>query len=227
MHPPDVAQLAGDPNHARTYLRDHLRQHGVDPDTRFMFFSQAGKRPPGCGAQEEIPRERRDDFAALAAIPDWRRKLSNFYRSPITLEIPSVAARDWMSVEHYFQAYKLSLADPDAAARLSISGGALGAGDDHTAGLEARKQRKAVLLNTPLLAHWDTIKWAVMESALREKFSADPFAEILACTLDAHLTHIPGRARRHGSLDRDGRLVDHSQWGLMRVRAQLADERVA
>jgi len=218
---PDFQELAKPADKASGYLRNYLATQEVDPNTRFMFMSTSADRPPGMGAQEVIPDGRISEFCELSAMPDWRRQLSNFMRAPFKLGIPGVSADQWETVEHYFQAYKMSLVSPDVAASFAL---APSPGDepDHLAGLAARRRRKALVLDPDTLAQWDRVKWHVMAIALAAKFRThDDLASTLLATRDAHLIHAPGRSRRHGGSDRRGRLVDHSQWGLMSVRREL------
>ena len=73
-----------------------------EDDIIFSFYDgSSGKKLPGKGAGEKIPVEMVREFADLAAVPDWRRKLDNSWAQPFTLD-----GNRWETVEHYYQASK-------------------------------------------------------------------------------------------------------------------------
>jgi len=73
-----------------------------DEDIVFSFYDgSSGKKLPGKGAGEKIPTEMNREFAELASIPDWRRKLDNSWSQPFTLD-----GNRWQTIEHYYHASK-------------------------------------------------------------------------------------------------------------------------
>ena len=73
-----------------------------DEDIIFVFYDKSNsKKLPGKGSGEKITKEMVREFAQLAAIPDWRRKLDNMWIQPFILD-----GHKWNSIEHYYQASK-------------------------------------------------------------------------------------------------------------------------
>ena len=85
-------------------------------NTIFQFYHQSANGPlPGKGSGETIKPEEIFKFSELAAIPEWRRKLSDFWVEPFTID-----GHKWSSVEHFYQASKFAEHNPQFYLTFSI-----------------------------------------------------------------------------------------------------------
>lgn len=149
--------------------------------------------------------------------PNWRRKLSNFDPSPVTLD----DGRTFWTAEHAFQAQKCKHSTrPDLAASFEIDG-TIGKNpvDAKRAGSRAVFASQGANLD---VARWEAARDSCMEEVIRARLRCDPeFEKILltAGSLKLTLLHFERSAARSywgGAIDkRTGNIVGRNRLGEM------------
>jgi predicted NAD-dependent protein-ADP-ribosyltransferase YbiA (DUF1768 family) len=167
-----------------------------DENTVFAFYSSSKDDPrPGMGASEKIPDDRKKDYDALHKILQWRKKLSNFWGAPFTLN-----GHQWRSVEHYYQGSKFKMNNPDFYYQFSLDSGSELSKDPLMAKQAGGKDTKHKYRSANIHSDEDFFSSGRSEEemfrAQYAKFTQnEDLRSLLIATKDATLVHIMGRGK--------------------------------
>ncbi len=161
-------------------------------DIVFQFYSKSNSKPlPGKGTGETIPPEKVKDFVELSKIKDWRKKLSNFWtENPIKLD-----GLTWLSVEHYYQANKFKIDNPEFYKLFAMESSSdiskepelakAAGGKTGKKGSQQIRDKKIIMDR-----EFDKQSRMVMEKAMYAKFTQhEDLKNLLLATRDAKLVH--------------------------------------
>jgi predicted NAD-dependent protein-ADP-ribosyltransferase YbiA (DUF1768 family) len=153
---------------------------------KLYFYSKSKDVYPGDGKNEFV--NDKNTYYKLSKINNWRQKLSNFHIYPFRWN-----NYIYNTIEHAFQAAKISIVDSELAFQFAIeSKSKLSKGD----GNDARKSRKIIILNDTELYIWNEIKDDIMYEITFEKYKiCDECKNILINTKDSELWHIVTRGK--------------------------------
>ena len=167
-----------------------------DENVAFAFYSSSKDDPrPGTGSSEKIPDDRKKDFDALHKILQWRKKLSNFWGAPFTLN-----GHQWRSVEHYYQGAKFKMNNPDFYYQFSLDSGSELSKDPLMAKQAGGKDTKHKYRSANIRLDEDFFSSGRSEEemfrAQYAKFTQnEDLRALLIATKDATLVHIMGRGK--------------------------------
>jgi len=173
---------------------DLSKKPKFDETTVFQFYSKSADKPlPGKGAGETIEPRNIKKFADLAAMPGWRKVLSNFYMGPFKLD-----NRTWNSVEHYYHANKFKKGHPKFYQKFTVESGSDISKDPafaKAAGGKTGKYKKKdwkrpkeITIDEDFFSSGRNQQ--VMEAGQRAKYSQNRVAkDVLRATKDAKLQH--------------------------------------
>lgn len=172
-----------------------LQSDLYDNGTVFQFYIKSLDKPPGKGVGEVLSASEALEYKELKNIPDWRRKLSNFWPAPFTLD-----GHKWQTVEHYYQGSKYKRGHPEFYLQFSLDSGsalskdpamAKGAGGKSGKYLKEQirhldKYGKTMKMDDDFLSRGPKEK----EAAQYAKFSQNPdLKALLKATQKAKLQH--------------------------------------
>ena len=160
-----------------------------DDATIFQFYSKSADKPkPGKGSGETLGPEGTQAYIELAAIPRWRKKLSNFWAEEFEID-----GKKWLSVEHYYQAAKFKKGNPAFYDTFSLDSGSALSKDPLLAKKAGGKNAASDIRPSEVVIDADFFDGRheeAMEEAMRAKFTQNiDLGTMLKATKKAKLQH--------------------------------------
>lgn len=150
---------------------------------KLYYYSKSRDVYPGKGANEFVSDPKK--YKKLSKTKNWRRILSNFYVYPFKYK-----GNEYSTVEHAFQAEKISLVNKVTAQKFIKGGEYDGTGED------ARSKRKVIKLEDKILKEWNRKSRKVMKDILFEKYiQCSEFRNVLNQTNNCEIWHIRPRQK--------------------------------
>jgi len=164
----------------------------VEGPAVLYFYSGSKDDPyPGSGSGEQMPPDQKARYQELSKIPQWRKKLSNFWLAEFTLD-----GHKWASVEHYYQGSKFKKENPEFYLQFSLDSGSELSKDPimaKGAGGKSGKIAGKLFRPTKIKVDKDFFSSRVNEemyAAQEAKFKQNPdLTALLKATNDAVLKH--------------------------------------
>ena len=173
------------------YKEDDIDQEAslYDATTVFQFHSKSNdKVKPGKGIGETILTGTESEFLTLAAIPEWRKKLSNSWYQPFELD-----GHNWASVEHYYQGSKFRKDNPKFYVQFSLDSNSELSKDAAMAkgaGEKAGKFKGKIVRPKDIIIDQDFSEERETQAAMYAKFSQnEELGKLLDETKQAKLQH--------------------------------------
>lgn len=146
---------------------------------KLFFFSKSYDYFPGKGANEYV--EDSDSYKELSKIKNWRKMLSNFHEYQFEYD-----GKKYNSIEHAFQGTKFSIFNEEIGKLFEV-GNEIG----ELYSLEARKNRKKIVLDYDQLYMWNIMSADIMYEISLEKYKQCLESKnMLKMTNNAELWHI-------------------------------------
>lgn len=150
---------------------------------KLFFYKKSANKPTGLGAHDVVQDP--TIYTELNAIPDWRKKIDEYYVAPFTYQ-----GVKYNTVMHMVFAQKSNLADPDYAWQFTLDSGSPLSKLDY----KVFEHKNDVKLNAQQEQEWKTIGDDILYEGNHAKFDQHPdLKAALLATHSAELWSTPDR----------------------------------